>query len=55
MELSVIDRIWDLILQIVAVIADLFSADEKAIILMIANDNKKIAVIKELCTGKKTA
>ena len=46
MELSVTERIWDLILQIVSAIADLFSADEEAIIRMIANDNEKIAVIK---------
>ena len=55
MELSVTERIWDLILQIVAVIADLFSADEEEIIRMIANDNQKIAIIKELCAEKKTA
>jgi hypothetical protein len=53
-ELSVTERIWDLILQIVTIIADLFSADEEDIIRMIANDNKKIAIIKELCTKKKT-
>lgn len=55
MELSVTERIWDLILQIVSAIADLFSADEEAIIRMIANDNEKIAVIKKLCTEKNTA
>ena len=55
MELSVTERIWDLILQIVAAIADLFSADEEEIIRMVANDNRKIAIIKELCEGKKTA
>lgn len=54
-ELSVTERIWDLILQIVTIIADLFSADEEDIIRMIANDNRKIAIIKELCTKKKTA
>lgn len=54
-ELSVTERIWDLILQIVAIIADLFSADEEEIIRMIANDNKKIAIIIELCAEKKTA
>jgi hypothetical protein len=54
-ELSVTERIWDLILQIVTIIADLFSADEEDIIRMIANDNQKIAIIKELCTKKKTA
>ena len=54
-ELSVTERIWDFILQIVAIIADLFSADEEDIIRMIANDNQKIAIIKELCTKKKTA
>jgi hypothetical protein len=53
-ELSVTERIWDLILQIVTIIADLFSADEEDIIRMIANDNQKIAIIKELCTKKKT-
>jgi len=55
MELSVTERIWDLILQIVAAIADLYSADEEEIIRMVANDNRKIAIIKELCKGKKTA
>ena len=55
MELSVTERIWDLILQIVSAIADLFSADEEEIIRMIANDNEKIAVIKKLCTKKNTA
>lgn len=55
MELSVTERIWDLILQIVSAIADLFSADEEAIIRMIANDNEKIAIIKKLCTEKNTA
>ena len=55
MELSVTERIWDLILQIAAIIADLFSADEEEIIRMIANDNQKIAIIKELCAEKKTA
>lgn len=55
MELSVTERIWDLILKIVAAIADLFSADEEEIIRMIANDNEKIAVIKKLCTKKNTA
>ena len=55
MELSVTERIWDLILQIVSAIADLFSVDEEAIIRMIANDNEKIAVIKKLCTEKNTA
>ena len=55
MELSVTERIWDLILQIVAVIADLFSADEEEIIRIIANDNQKIAIIKKLCAVKKTA
>ena len=45
-ELSVTERIWDLILQIVTIIADLFSADEEDIIRMIANDNQKIAIIK---------
>ena len=54
-ELSVTERIWELILQIVATIADLFSADEEEIIRMIAHDNKKIAIIKELCTERKTA
>ena len=54
-ELSVTERIWDLILQIVTIIADLFSADEEDIIRMIANDNQKIAIIKELCAEKKTA
>ena len=48
-------RIWNLILQIVSAIADLFSADEEEIIRMIANDNEKIAVIKKLCTKKNTA
>ena len=55
MELSVTERIWNLILQIVSAIADLFSADEEEIIRMIANDNEKIAVIKKLCTKKNTA
>lgn len=55
MELSVTEKIWDLILQIVATIADLFSADEEEIIRMIANDNQKIAIIKELCAKKKIA
>ncbi len=55
MELTVTERIWDLILQIVAVIADLFSADEEEIIRMIAYENEKIAIIKELCTKKETA
>ena len=54
MELSVTERIWDLILQIVSAIADLFSADEEEIIRMIANDNQKIAIIKKLCPEKKT-
>ena len=35
--------------------ADLFSADEEAIIRTIANDNEKIAIIKKLCSEKKTA
>ena len=55
MELSVTERIWNIILQIVATIADWFSADEEEIIRMIANDNQKIAIIKELCAKKKTA
>lgn len=54
MELSVTERIWDLVLQIVSAIADLFSADEEEIIRMIANDNQKIAIIKKLCPEKKT-
>ena len=41
MELSVTERIWELILQVVAVIADLFSADEEEIIRMIAYNNQK--------------
>ena len=49
-ELSVTERIWNLILQIVAIIADLFSADEEEIIKMIANNNEKIIIIKQLCT-----
>ncbi len=53
MELSVTERIWELILQIVAVIADLFSADEEEIIRMIAHDNPKINIIKDLCGVKK--
>ncbi|UKI18481.1 MAG: transposase [Bacteroidales bacterium] len=55
MELSVTERIWELILQIVAVIAELFSADEEEIIRMIAYDNPKINIIKDLCGVKKTA
>lgn len=55
MELSVTERIWNLILQIVSAIADLFSANEEEIIRMIANDNEKIAAIKKLCTKKNTA
>lgn len=54
MELSVTERIWELILQIVAVIAELFSADEEEIIRMIAYDNPKINIIKDLCGVKKT-
>ena len=54
-ELSVTERIWELILQIVAVIANLFSADEGGIIKMIAYDNPKINIIKELYGVKKTA
>lgn len=54
MELSVTERIWDLIVQIVAVIADLFSADEEEIIRILANDNKKISIIKKLCTERET-
>ena len=37
MELSVTERIWELILPIVAVIAELFSADEEEIIRMISS------------------
>ena len=55
MELSVTERIWELILQIVAVIAELFSADEEEIIRMIVYDNPKINIIKDLCGVKKTA
>lgn len=55
MELSVTERIWNLLLQVVAVIADLFSADEEEIIRMVANENEKIAIIKELCAKKETA
>ena len=55
MELSVTERIWELILQIVAVIAELFSADEEEIIRMIAYDNPKINIIKDSCGVKKTA
>ena len=55
MELSVTKKIWDLILKIVAAIADLFSADEEEFIRMIANDSEKIAVIKKLCIKNNTA
>ena len=55
MELSVTERIWNLILQIVSAIADLFSADEEEIIRMIANYNEKIAIIKKVCSERKTA
>lgn len=48
MELSVTERIWDLILQIVSAIADLFSADEEEIIRMIANDNQKLLSSKAM-------
>ena len=54
-ELSVTERIWDLILQIVATIADLFSADEEEIIKMIVSNNEKMSIIRELCTDRKTA
>ena len=52
-ELSVTERIWNLILQIVATIADLFSADEEKIIKTIAYNNETVVVIRELCAEKK--
>lgn len=54
-ELSVTERIWDLILQVVAIIADLFSANEEEIIRTIANNNEKMAIIEGLCKNKRTA
>lgn len=40
-ELSVTDKIWEMILQIVAIIADLFSADEEEILKTIISSNDK--------------
>lgn len=41
MELSVTDKVWEMILLIVALIAEIFSADEEDIIKNIINNNEK--------------
>jgi hypothetical protein len=48
MELSVTDRIWEMIVQVVALIADLFSADEEDIIKNIIANNKKCRMIQAI-------
>jgi hypothetical protein len=48
MELSVTDRIWQMILQMVAIIADMFSADEEEIVKNIIANNEKCNRIEKL-------
>jgi hypothetical protein len=48
MELSVTDRIWQMILQVVAIIADMFSADEEEIVKSIIANNEKCSRIEKL-------
>jgi len=52
-ELSVTDKIWDIILDIVAIIANLFSADEEEIIKNIVNNNEKCKRIFEIFEFRK--
>lgn len=49
MELSVTDKIWDMIMEIVTIIAELFSADEEEIIKTIIHENNKCMKLFEIC------
>ena len=44
-ELSVTEKIWGLILQLVAVVANLFSADSDELLTNIINENKQLEAI----------
>lgn len=52
-ELSVTDRIWELIIQVVAIIAEMFSADEEEIIKKIVANNEKCKRILDYHNLKK--
>ena len=45
LELSVTEKIWGLIQQLVAVVADLFSADSDELLTNIINENKQLEAI----------
>ena len=45
LELSVTEKIWELIQQLVAVVADLFSADSDELLINIINENKQLEAI----------
>jgi hypothetical protein len=45
LELTVVEKIWDYLLELIALIADIFEIDMEEILNKIADDNQSIAKI----------
>lgn len=55
LELSITGKIWGLIQQIVATVADFFSADFGELLTNIINENKQLNAIKRVAQQLQTA
>lgn len=45
-ELTVVEKIWAIILEVVAVVAELTGADEDDLVLQIIENDKRLAALK---------
>lgn len=45
-ELTVVEKIWSIIVEVVSVVADLTGADEDTLMIQIIDDDKKLAALK---------
>lgn len=47
-KLTVVEALWKTIVEVVAVVAELFSLDDEQLLLLILNDNRRFQAMREL-------